>query len=75
MKCLLDIKDAVQFLNVSEMIIRRWTNARRLKCFRIGGKRERRFYIKDLENLLRDSRDNRLKLLVLGEKRVRCCLW
>lgn len=70
MERLLDIKGAAQFLNVSLMTIRRWTNAGKLQCFRIGGKRERRFYIKDLEDLLHDSRGRRLKPLGLGEERV-----
>ena len=39
MERLLDIKDAAEFLNVSEMTIRRWTNSGKLKCYRVGGKR------------------------------------
>lgn len=40
---LLNVKEAAAFLNVSEMTIRRWTNAGILNCYRIGKKRERRF--------------------------------
>src|SRR5437879_12576237 len=40
---LLDIKQAAQFLKVSETSLRRWTNAGRLACLRVGRKRERRF--------------------------------
>jgi excisionase family DNA binding protein len=40
---LLDIKQAADFLNVSETSLRRWTNAGRLACLRVGRKRERRF--------------------------------
>src|SRR5437867_11876609 len=45
---LLDIKQAVQFLKVSETSLRRWTNAGRLACLRVGRKRERRFRRTDL---------------------------
>lgn len=45
---LLDIKQAAELLRVSETSLRRWTNAGRLPCFRVGGKRERRFRRADL---------------------------
>jgi len=45
---LLDIKQAAQFLNVSETSLRRWTNDGRLACYRVGRKRERRFRRADL---------------------------
>jgi len=45
---LLDIRQAAEFLRVSEMSLRRWTNAGRLGCFRVGGRRERRFRRADL---------------------------
>lgn len=70
MERLLDIKDAAGFLNVSEMSIRRWTNSGKLKSYRVGGKRERRFYISDLKKLLHDSGNHRLKPLGLGGQRV-----
>jgi excisionase family DNA binding protein len=43
MEKLLNVKQAAELLNVSEMTVRRWTNAGLLACFRIGKKRERRF--------------------------------
>lgn len=52
MNQLLNIKEAADVLNVSEMTLRRWTNAGSLHCYRIGGKRERRFRIQDLEDYL-----------------------
>jgi transcriptional repressor of dcmA and dcmR len=70
MEHLLDTKDAAGFLKVSEMTIRRWTNSGKLKCYRVGGKRARRFYISDLEQLLHDSKNNRLKPLGFGGQRV-----
>lgn len=70
MERLLDIKDAAGFLNVSEMTVRRWTNTGKLKCYRVGGKRERRFYISDLKDLLHDSKNHRLKPLGIGGQRV-----
>ena len=63
---LLDIKDASGFLNVSEMTIRRWTNSGTLKCYRLGGKRERRFLKSDLEELLQPSQNHRMKPLGFG---------
>jgi excisionase family DNA binding protein len=45
---LLDIAQAAEFLKVSETSLRRWTNAGRLACVRVGGRRERRFRPKDL---------------------------
>jgi transcriptional repressor of dcmA and dcmR len=45
---LLDIAEAAQFLNVSEVSLRRWTNAGRLACVRVGRRRERRFRRADL---------------------------
>src|SRR5437667_1618044 len=45
---LLDIREAAEFLRVSETSLRRWTNAGRLPCLRIGGRHERRFRRDDL---------------------------
>jgi transcriptional repressor of dcmA and dcmR len=45
---LLDIREAAQFLGVSETSLRRWTNASMLPCLRIGLRRERRFRRADL---------------------------
>lgn len=45
---LLDIEQAAQFLNVSATSLRRWTNAGRLACLRVGRRRERRFRRADL---------------------------
>src|SRR5207237_189841 len=52
---LLDIAQAAAFLHVSPMSLRRWTNSGRLSCFRIGGRRERRFRRADLLALLERS--------------------
>ncbi len=52
MEKLLTIKEAAAFLNVSEMSLRRWTNAGKLKCYRVGGNRERRFSRQDLVDFL-----------------------
>jgi excisionase family DNA binding protein len=70
MERLLDVKDAAAFLKVSEMTIRRWTNAGKLKCYRVGGKRERRFHMSDLEAFLQGSPEHGLKPLGLGNQRV-----
>lgn len=44
----LDVKAAARLLGVSETSLRRWTNSGRLACFRVGGRRERRFRRADL---------------------------
>jgi transcriptional repressor of dcmA and dcmR len=52
---LLNIKQAAEFLNVSETSLRRWTNAGRLACLRVGRKRERRFRRADLLAFLEEE--------------------
>jgi excisionase family DNA binding protein len=52
MEKLLNVKQAAELLNVSEMTVRRWTNAGLLACFRIGRKRERRFYPSDIQQFI-----------------------
>ena len=37
------LEDVANHLRVSTATIRRWTNAGRLPCYRLGGNRERRF--------------------------------
>ncbi len=45
---LLNMKQAARMLNVSVVSLRRWTNAGKLACLRVGPKRERRFRRADL---------------------------
>lgn len=45
---LLNIKQAAKMLNVSEISLRRWSDAGKLPCLRIGGRRARRFRPADL---------------------------
>lgn len=52
MERLLNVKEAAEILNVSEMTIRRWTNTGVLHCYRVGGKHERRFKSQDLQDYL-----------------------
>ncbi len=47
-KRFLSIGEAAEFLHVSEISLRRWTNSGKLRCFRVGGRNERRFLIEDL---------------------------
>lgn len=42
------IVEAAEFLHVSETSLRRWTNSGKLRCFRVGGRGERRFLVEDL---------------------------
>ena len=44
----LTIAEAAEFLHVSETSLRRWTNSGKLRCFRVGGRNERRFLMDDL---------------------------
>jgi excisionase family DNA binding protein len=44
----LTIAEAAEFLHVSETSLRRWTNSGKLRCFRVGGRGERRFLVEDL---------------------------
>jgi transcriptional repressor of dcmA and dcmR len=71
MEKLLTIKEAAAFLKVSEMSLRRWTNSGKLKCYRVGGKNERRFTRQDLESILRTS--ERLVPLGIGDTTVEDC--
>jgi excisionase family DNA binding protein len=52
MEKLLNVRQAAELLNVSQMTVRRWTNAGLLDCFRIGKKRERRFHPSDIQQFL-----------------------
>jgi transcriptional repressor of dcmA and dcmR len=52
---LLDIEQAAHFLKVSETSLRRWTNAGRLACLRVGRRRERRFRRADLLAFMEDQ--------------------
>lgn len=45
---LLDIRQAAALLKVTETSLRRWTDAGRLACLRVGARRERRFRRSDL---------------------------
>ncbi len=44
----LTTEEAAKLLRVSEASIRRWSNQGKLKCYRIGGRGERRFLLSDL---------------------------
>lgn len=55
---LLTIEEASQLLNVSKTSLRRWTNDGRLKCLRVGVRRERRFSLEDLNALLNEGKAN-----------------
>ena len=44
----LTIAEAAEFLHVSEISLRRWTNSGKLHSFRVGGRNERRFLMDDL---------------------------
>ncbi|MCB2189049.1 MAG: MEDS domain-containing protein [Deltaproteobacteria bacterium] len=62
---MLTIKQAAEFLNVSPMSLRRWTNSGKLKCYRVGLKKERRFKLSDLEDFLVEN-DGGSQNIILG---------
>ncbi|WP_090627609.1 helix-turn-helix domain-containing protein [Nitrosomonas marina] len=53
---LLNIKQAAKILNASVVSLRRWTDAGKLPCLRIGTRRERRFRLSDLNAYLEQNR-------------------
>lgn len=55
MEQLLTLKQTAEFLNVSEMTVRRWTNNGLLKCYRVGARRARRFKEQDVLAFLREN--------------------
>jgi excisionase family DNA binding protein len=67
---LMNVREAAEYLHVSEMSIRRWTNSGALKCFRVGGKQERRFQMTDLEDFLRDMHHRNLRPLGFWDLRA-----
>lgn len=52
---LLNIKQAAKILNASVISLRRWSNAGKLPCLRIGARRERRFRLADLSLYLEQN--------------------
>ncbi|NCO61625.1 MAG: hypothetical protein COZ70_06655 [Deltaproteobacteria bacterium CG_4_8_14_3_um_filter_51_11] len=67
---LFNIRDAANFLKVSQITLRRWTKSGALPCYRIGGKRERRFRLKDLQGLLEGGKFQEMISLGYGSLMV-----
>ena len=63
----LNIKEAAALLKVSEASLRRWTNAGRLPCMRLGARRERRFRREDLVSFM-ESREAAPAAMPMGER-------
>jgi excisionase family DNA binding protein len=66
LKKLLNIIEAAEFLNVSQMTVRRWTNDGTLKCYRVGGRHARRFAEEDLLAYLKGNTAQGIPLGVQG---------
>lgn len=49
---LLNVHEAAKFLRVSETSIRRWSDSGKLKCYRVGEAKHRRFALDDLKEYL-----------------------
>ncbi len=64
MNDMLSVSQAAEFMQVSEMSIRRWTNEGKLKCCRVGNKRERRFKVEDLQAFL--HKDDDIRFIIDG---------
>ena len=60
-EALLNIKQAAEILNVSEISLRRWSNAGKLPCLRVGVRRERRFRPADLLSYLERNQCRRIQ--------------
>jgi excisionase family DNA binding protein len=52
---LLNVREAARFLRVSETSIRRWSDSGKLKCYRVGVARHRRFSMRDLKEFLQSG--------------------
>lgn len=65
---LFTIKEAANYLKVSEMSLRRWTNSGNLKCLRVGRKNERRFREEDLRCYLTGETPSAIAGLALPEE-------
>ncbi|HWP91774.1 MAG TPA: MEDS domain-containing protein [Thermodesulfobacteriota bacterium] len=69
----LTTEEAAKLLKVSEASIRRWSNQGKLKCYRIGGRGERRFLLSDLLECIEtfkeeESKANHFSLFFRSEK-------
>lgn len=56
-KKLLTITEASELLKVSKTSLRRWSNEGRIQCYRVGARKERRFDLNDLRNMVTSSVD------------------
>lgn len=63
----LTIAEAAEFLQVSETSLRRWTNSGKLRCFRVGGRSERRFLVEDLLAFMQSMNQQPESLLIETE--------
>lgn len=52
---LLNIHEAATFLHVSESSVRRWSNSGKLKCYRVGEARLRRYTKRDIQAFLEQN--------------------
>ncbi len=53
---LMTVNDVAQFLKVTPTTVRRWTDTKQLKCYRVGNKKERRFDKKDVLSYLKKEK-------------------
>lgn len=51
---LMTLSELATYLHIHPTTIRRWTNEGLLTCFRIGGRRERRFLWRDVASYLEE---------------------
>jgi|TARA_B110000908_G_scaffold170552_1_gene230482 excisionase family DNA binding protein len=73
---LLTISEAADLLNVSKVTIRRWTNDGRLRCSRVGSRKERRFLEADLLDLVSNLQqaDNKIPSRLVEPKGAHRCV-
>ena len=69
---IMTIREASEFLEVSEISIRRWTNSNKLKHYRLNG--HRRFFKKDLEKFKSEVLPNFMNQELLSIEDAAKCL-
>lgn len=52
---MLTLSEVAALLHAHPNTIRQWTNSGRLKAYRVGPRRDRRFNYQDVESFLKDS--------------------
>jgi len=52
---LLTISEVAHIIHVHPNTVRQWSNSGRLKCYRFGARRDRRFKLQDIHEFISDN--------------------